>query len=565
MRRLILLVGWLLSATSATAQLVQGRVTERVAATPLAGVLVELLRTNDDSAEIRVAATLTGADGAYALLAPGAGRYHLTAKKIGVRRFRSASFELTPGQTIVRALSLDAITHSLPEVVVSGLTSCNARARDGPRVASLWEEARTALVATQLSLRDQLFRAHVTRYVRELDRRTRRVLAETRSQATGVVSRPFAAVDVDSLSAPGYWIARAEGGFTYYGPDADVLLSQAFLRDHCFREVGARRDRRRLVGLGFQPVATRTVPDVVGVMWLDDTTFELRQVDFAYSQVHAGADSASVGGEVHFARLASGAWIIRKWFIRLPVVARPIAPLTTEVSAAPWVLVRPVTLALREEGGDVAAEELVRHAAHASIRGVVRDSANRPFAGATVRPAGSRLRGTTGANGTFTIDSVPFGKHTLVMEHAGYDSLGLVAVDQAIEVSAVSVPHPTMRALNGRQLYARLCLGGAPRQGRGAIRLTVGVAGGGSGDSVAAELPVAIAWKPALNNSPSDSAPRLVESKTDARGQLTLCNLPARRALSLVVARQGGGSEALVITAVPDRGVQSLVVRLTPP
>lgn len=348
----------LLLAPVLPAQVVRGRVTEGTSGSALAGVLIELRA--GDAIGTRVATSLTSSTGDYAVSAPRTGRYVILAKRIGVRRFVTPAFDLGAGESAVRDLSLDPVLYSLPEVVVTGLTACDAGARNGMRVASLWEEARTALVATQVSLRDQLFKAQVTRYVRELDRRTQRVLSETRSEVAGVVARPFLAVDAESLSVNGYWVSHPDSGVTYFGPDADVLLSDAFLRDHCFHEVRGGRDRRGLIGLGFRPLPSRTVPDVVGVVWIDERSFELRFVQFAYSRVLTATDSASIGGEVHFSRLPSGAWIIRRWFIRLPMSARPTAPITTLVTQAPWVLVRPVTLPLREEGGVVAAEERVR-------------------------------------------------------------------------------------------------------------------------------------------------------------------------------------------------------------
>ena len=357
LQRLASVAALALCASALQAQVIRGHVTDRVSETALAGVVVELLA--GDSSGARIAATLSAVDGTYAMRVPAAGRYALTAKRIGVRRFRSEPLDVGAAQTVVRDLPLDALMFVLPPVLVTGLTSCDTQTRDGPRVASLWEEASTALYATQLSLHDQPFKAHVTRYVRELDPRSRAVLSETRSEMTGVVSRPFSSVDPDSLSALGYWSQQHDGSATYYGPDPDALLSRGFLRDHCFRQVLGRGERRHMVGVGFVPLAARTVPDVVGVLWLDARSFELRLVEFTYSRVHAQADSARVGGEVHFARLGSGAWIIRRWFLRLPVTARPSAPLTTGVTAAPWVLVRPVTIRYREEGGEVSAAELV--------------------------------------------------------------------------------------------------------------------------------------------------------------------------------------------------------------
>lgn len=356
----MLLASALLSASLADAQVVRGRVSERTTAAPLGGVLIELLTVTAGAPGVAVASALSDPAGGYAVRGPGPGRYVVTAKRIGVRRFVSDAFDIAEGETVARDLALDALLYQLPEVVITGMASCDANAHDGDRVASLWEEARTALLATQISLRDQLFAARVTRYVRQLDPRSKRVLEETRSEAAGVVSRPFSAVDAESLSTLGFWQARPDGRVTYHGPDADVLLADAFLRDHCFREARGGRNRRGLVGVGFRPLPHRTLPDIVGTVWLDEKTFELRFVEFTYSRVHLSADSADIGGEVHFARLRGGAWIIRRWFIRLPVDARPAEPLTTEQTAAPWVLVRPRALRLREEGGEVAAEEQLR-------------------------------------------------------------------------------------------------------------------------------------------------------------------------------------------------------------
>ena len=363
MKRVAGLVAFLMfMAVPAAAQVVRGTVRERASNAPLGGTVVELLVQDASGREQRVAQALTAPGGSFALRAQGSGRFILVFKRIGYRRHRSEPFDVAAGETIVRDVVVDLVPFTLSEVRVEETGFCGGDTRDGDRVAALWEEARTALVATQISLRDRLFRARVTHYVRELEPKSLRVLSETRSQATGVIGRPFATLAAESLSARGYWIPRADGGVTWYGPDADVLLSDAFLRDHCFSAVTPGRNRRGLVGLGFTPVAGRAVPDVAGTLWLDATSFELRFVEFTYSQVRPGIDSAAVGGEMHFAKLPSGAWLVRRWFLRLPVFARLSSPVATEETTSPWVLVRPVTLRYREEGGDVAAEAPRRRA-----------------------------------------------------------------------------------------------------------------------------------------------------------------------------------------------------------
>lgn len=111
-------------------------------------------------------------------------------------------------------------------------------------MASLWEEARTALDAAEISLRDRLFTAQVTRYARELEPRTLRVLQEGRSEVRGVVGAPVTTLPPESLSTSGYWRAVPGGGALYYVPDPAALLSDDFQGDHCFRPVTGRGVRR---------------------------------------------------------------------------------------------------------------------------------------------------------------------------------------------------------------------------------------------------------------------------------------------------------------------------------
>ena len=63
----------------------------------LTRVVVELVHA--DSTLTRVASALSDGSGTYALRAPGAGRYRVVAKRIGVHRFTSSPFELAVGET----------------------------------------------------------------------------------------------------------------------------------------------------------------------------------------------------------------------------------------------------------------------------------------------------------------------------------------------------------------------------------------------------------------------------------------------------------------------------------
>ena len=356
MPRLVSCLAILLAAPWVTigAQNVRGVVREQASGTPLAGVLISLLR--EDRPESVMVTALSNDRGVYFLRAPQPGRYRLGAKRLGVRRFESEAIELVASQDVERDVELEALAYRLPTVTVASRALCVRRADQAGRVASLWDEIRTALTATQVSLRDRLVRARVVRYVHELDALSLRVLAERmRRQTDGVVERPFVSLPGDALSRGGYWRVLPNDSISYYAPDADVLLSAAFARDHCFGVADGRGERAGLTGLSFEPASGRDVPDVRGTIWIDARTFELRQVEFRYSRLPVATSNRNIGGEVHFARLPSGAWIVERWFIRMPRYAdRP----TTRTTGVPGQ--RPVVeyrlMGLLEEGGTVTVD-----------------------------------------------------------------------------------------------------------------------------------------------------------------------------------------------------------------
>ncbi len=342
------------------AQVVRGHVTARATGAPLAGVLVALERAGPGDSTVTsvvVRAVLSRTDGSYAIAVPQPGTYRVTAKRIGAQRFDSPPFDVGTGETRQLDIVLDAAAAMLPEVRVVEMALCVRDPREVGRANALWDEARTALEATRISLRDRLFQARVVRYIRELDPRSLRVLSESRSGVSGIVDRPVSGPSADSLSVAGFWQAEGDGTVAFYAPDADILLSDAFRRDHCFHLAAARRDRRGLVGLAFDPDSGRVVPDVTGTLWLDAQSFVLRFVEFTYTQLEDSRDSRHVGGELHFEPLPGGAWILRRWFIRMPRSGRAvIAPLGVQANR-PTVLIRPAGYRLVEEGGEVLAEE----------------------------------------------------------------------------------------------------------------------------------------------------------------------------------------------------------------
>ena len=152
-----------------------------------------------------------------------------------------------------------------------------------------------------------------------LDRRGSPVSEAVLEEVRFYGRHPFRAIPAQDLVLGGF-VQQPGGRVAYYAPDADVLLSDSFVRRHCFRLVRGRGKSAGLLGLSFEALPESRLPDIEGVMWVDPTSAELRWLDFTYVNIAASIKQQGLGGMVEFARLPSGAWIIRSWWIRVPVV-----------------------------------------------------------------------------------------------------------------------------------------------------------------------------------------------------------------------------------------------------
>ena len=101
---------------------------------------------------------------------------------------------------------------------------------------------------------------------RVLDRDGRMVLSEERSLNRSFLLAPYVSRPADSLTAEGF-AHIAPDTSVYWAPDAEVLLSDPFLDTHCFRLRTNVHHAPGLIGLAFEPVSWRAVPDIGGTLW----------------------------------------------------------------------------------------------------------------------------------------------------------------------------------------------------------------------------------------------------------------------------------------------------------
>ena len=297
----------------ATAQWVRGQVVDSLAATPVGRGFVVLVNSNGEE----VARTLTGVDGVFELRAPRVGRYTLRSEVIAYRAMESHAFDVsmqTPTEITLRILRVPI---RLASFEVIGEERC-VPPSESMDVAPVWEEARKALSAAAWTATSRESHHLLHRYQR-VESRREGLRRERMWLLDGQATQPFASIDPDRLVSRGYIVRRGDRN-RYYGPDANVLLHEGFQNSHCFWAERGKRDFEGLLGLYFRPVRGRGVADIEGTLWLEPETAELRQIEYRYTDLPFDFEDDDIGGSIQFARLASGAWILSKWEIRMPLV-----------------------------------------------------------------------------------------------------------------------------------------------------------------------------------------------------------------------------------------------------
>jgi hypothetical protein len=322
---------------------VAGQVVDAATAAPVGEGFVVLL----DEQGREVARTLTAADGRFLLRAPRPGPYRLRSERIGYVAFVGPPFTLAVDQTLTRQLAVTALAVQLAAVEVTGRTTCRLDPDRAERREAVWEEARKALAAAAWTESQGIYQYRTVAFERDWDESRSVMRAQLSDTLFGHARAPFASVPAPELAGHGYIVAAAES-IAYYGPDAVVLQDSTFLASHCFGLVGRSVRGVQQVGLSFQPEPRRRLPDVRGVLWLDEATAELRSLEFSYTRVPEGVTDERIGGTVEYLRMPSGAWIIRRWELRMPRLAAQT--ITSGYGASQR---RVVVRGFRDAGGEV--------------------------------------------------------------------------------------------------------------------------------------------------------------------------------------------------------------------
>jgi hypothetical protein len=513
---------WLALFVQSSAQLVRGVVVDAAGA-PVRGAFVAIL---NEQGQQRTA-VLTGAKGEYVFTAPP-GRYSLKFELIGHQTSTVPLFTLETSDTRTDRVVLAVAALKLPELSVAGTNRCD-RVDASVETARVWNEARKALtVAAWVGTRaSATFRYRRTERELGLDLKDVRPARVTFSATAG--QRVFTAANADSLTRFGYVQDRPSGRYMY-GPDAELLLSNTFLTEHCF---GLRRsnDRRGLIGLTFQPLRGRRLPDIAGVLWLDEQSAALRFIEYGFTGVEMWGDRRHAGGRTDFRQLPNGAWIVNSWYLRAPKLGRV---------AGPSGQLR--VLSIHQEGGDVLDAQVTDGEQSAlvkrvAVEGAVYDSIRgQPLQGARVYLSGTPFFAMADEQGRFRMDSVPAGEYAIAFEHPRVNTLPIAPEPVLFQVDSADVRNMQLATPSALRIMDVLCPA-AERQrfmmasgdtlatNRGVIYGTVQ-----PGQELLSDLEVGVTWKrfSMYGNRLSDARvrPHSLAVSIDPDGRYTICSVP---------------------------------------
>ncbi|HEX9692111.1 MAG TPA: carboxypeptidase regulatory-like domain-containing protein [Gemmatimonadales bacterium] len=433
-----------------------------------------------------VARALTDAAGGFVLVAPEPGAYRLHSAIIGWRSTVSPPVLLDRDGTVDYTFVIRPQPVVLAPVLVVGETSCRGSSEVGEAVVGVWDEARKALSAVSWTERATPFEFRWIRYDRTLDSRSLVVLGESTTERQGVFARgPFGTVSADSLWAVGFVRPAESGAWVFEGPDARALLSEEFANLHCFALAVSDEDPG-LIGLSFQPVKDRDVPDIDGVLWLDRRSGELRALEFRFTHLPWNIVNEHVGGHVEFQRLPTGAWVVRRWWVRMPI------PETTIGLAGRR---RVVARRLREQGAVVSEirdldGKPVVIGEPGYVTGTVYDSSQaEPIAGARIVLAGTPYQTRADSTGAFALREIPAGTYLLAVVHPALDVAPPVPGTRSITVLPGEGLEVWLGVPSIETLWQSLCPDAPRSDGVGALagRVTDGLGHPVSGATVSAQ------------------------------------------------------------------------------
>ncbi|MGH7571718.1 MAG: hypothetical protein ACREMK_07740 [Gemmatimonadota bacterium] len=272
-----------------------------------------------DSTDSAVSEGITNSQGIVNLSVPRQGMWRLVAERIGYYTVKSVPFHMSVETSREIALTAPVDPIEIESLTVEIDADCRPDLSPTRPAGVLWEEARKTLERVRWTHRNNEHEFQLRLYTRLLGVDLKFKREEVENITVSGFS-PFATIPPELLNLSGF-IHTEEQDTIYFGPDAELLLSDAFAQTHCFYSLADTTGQR--VGLAFEPIASQT-SDIAGVLWLDAESAALREIIFHYTGPIAETVDLRHEGKVSLQRIQGGGWIVSKWWIRLPLFSRPL-------------------------------------------------------------------------------------------------------------------------------------------------------------------------------------------------------------------------------------------------
>lgn len=526
---------WLLACTAPAlgAQELRGVVRDSASAQPLPGAVLVLL----DSTGRVLGRNITNERGAYRIaLSPGVRR--LRVQRIGFRprEVSVPAVALGIGELDVRMSTIPTL---LEPVRVVDNPSCPRRP-DRAAAFALWEQAKDALLATVVAR--EANPPAVIRYTfdQRMDRDGRTVAQQTIRSDSATTGRPFSATAPAAQFVEHGFVDDSAGIEIFNGPDADVLLDDAFTAAYCFRMADADPARRGQVGIVFVPAHSRRGRiDLDGSAWIDTASRSLVDVTWRYTGINPSFARYDPGGHVWFRGMPNGSTVIDRWFIRLPQ-AQP-QPNSRPGGIFPRPMQAPE---IHQQGGELSdarwSDGQAWHAALGAVQGTVTRE-GLPAAGQHLQLIDTPYSAVTDSAGRFSIPDLVPGPYRIGFTAAELTPLGLVLTSDARFVAQRdSVVSLTIEAATSEDFIASVCGGDANAVGNAVLVGRV-VASDGTPTSQAAVRVRAVN---------ADGSLQLIASgESDSRGLVHVCRAPRSATLLVVAEKDGASGSTTVMTA----------------
>ena len=558
-RRLLLVAALGAPGGVAIAQQIRGDVVLADRATRAAGVIIVVT----DRGGATVARTLTGDGGEFELRLPRPGTFSLRALRIGFKPTLVSPVDVTGSDTASVHVVLSGDVVTLASITVKGDNVCRIREDSGQQVARLWEEARKAITATQLSARGKPLTATWYRYERDMDSLARVVRKQTVTTTTAVTSRPFASDPPESLARLGY-VIDGDGELYFRAPDAEALLSDSFAGTHCFHVEPPRRDQMQLVGVGFRPARERDgIRDIEGTFWLDRNTAELRFLEFRFTNMVAAYSNAGAGGRVEFLRLPTGHWLVSRWYLRMPLVkGRAGQSFRGAVRSEPTYFAESIHFT----GGEVTEvrrDGVLLHkggGVTVDVEVVSRDSLV-ALAGTTVDFDGTGYLARVDSTGRARLEHVLPGRYQVRIASPEMTEAGIPPVSQAIGVlERRDAAAERFELPSSADLLQRAC---GPESARRAEALVFGTVRGARGEPVGGAV-VTVGWKTfaAAGGDVLLGRDEFRDVTADELGRWRLCGVPRDQLLTVRATVGGRKYDAIPVRTDAARVLRRIAIGL---